>query len=222
MKRYINYLVMLAIPVMLLLTACNKDNFNYKSGYVGSSKITTYPTITVTGDDYLIVKTGAAFTDPGATAKAGTADIKVVATSISTSTPGVYTITYTATNVDGFSATASRHVIVYTTDASAQANDFSGTYARTSNGQIATWTKLAPGVYSVLNPGGAVGATLSVIVFNNTGNKVFIPQQSANDGSPTSSAQESSTAGPGGTLAQYSMVIVNPGYGAAVRTFVKQ
>ena len=206
----------------LLLTACSKDNFNYKKGYVGSSKITAYPIITVKGDDYMIVKKGAAFTDPGATAKAGSSDVPVSATTISTANAGVYTVVYTATNVDGFSATANRHVIVYATDASALNNDFSGNYARTSNGSIAEWTKLAPGVYSVFNPGGAPGTSLTVIAFNDTGSHVFIPSQSASDGSPTSSAQETSKAGPGGTLAQYSMQIVNPGYGPSVRTFVKQ
>jgi hypothetical protein len=221
MKKYINYLVMLAVS-SLLLTACSKDNFNYKDGYVGSSKITTYPEITVKGEDYMIVAKGGAFTDPGATAKAGTADVKVTSNTISTAAAGVYTITYTATNVDGFSATAIRHVIVWSTDASAQANDFSGNYARTTNGSVAVWTKLIAGVYSVSNPGGAPGTDLTVIVFNNTGNKVFIPQQDASDGSLTSSASEASTPAPGGKLSQYTMIIVNPGYGTGPRTFIKQ
>jgi hypothetical protein len=221
MKKYINYLVMLTVS-SLLLTACSKDNFKYKDGYVGSSKITTYPEITVKGEDYMIVAKGGSFTDPGATAKAGTADVKVSSNTISTAAAGVYTITYTATNVDGFSASAIRHVIVYSTEASAQANDFSGSYARDINGSLAVWTKLVAGVYSVFNPGGAPGTDLTVIVFNNTGNKIFIPQQDASDGSPTSSSSEASTSGPGGTLSGYSMKIVNPGYGTSVRNFVKQ
>lgn len=220
MKRYINYLIALAIT-SVLLTACNKNDFNYKPGYVGRSKITVYPIITVNGDDYILVPKGTAFTDPGATAKAGTADVKVTATTVDVNTAGVYTVTYTATNTDGFSATASRHVVVYSTAASAQSNDFSGNYARSTNGSVAVWTKVAPGVYSVFNPGGAPGTDLTVIVFNDTANHVFIPQQNASDGSPTSSAQEASTPGPGGTLLSYKMQIVNPGYGPAVRTFNK-
>jgi len=220
MKKYIYYIGLVLVSMGVF--SCNKDSFNYKTGYVGSSKITTYPIITVAGDDYIIVQKGGTFTDPGATAKAGTADVKVTATTIDVNTAAVYTITYTATNVDGFSATATRHVVVYSTDASAQNNDFSGSYARNTNGSLAVWTKKAPGVYSVFNPGGAPGTNLTVIVFNNTGNKVFIPQQNASDGSSTSSASESSTPGPGGTLASYKMEIVNPGYGTSVRTFNKQ
>jgi len=221
MKKYSIFIGLLLLGAVLF--SCQKESFNYKPGYVGSSKITVYPTITVTGQDYILVPKGGTFTDPGATAKAGSADIKVVATSINVNVPGVYTISYTATNADGFSASAYRHVIVYATDASAQNNDFSGNYARTSNGSVATWTKLAPGVYSVFNPGGAPGTNLTVIVFNDTAYHVYIPQQAASDYSITSSAQESSVPGATpGTLSKYSMEIVNPGYGTSVRTFVKQ
>jgi len=208
--------------VGMMLFSCQKDKFNYKPGYVGSSKITIYPTIEVQGDDYIIVAKGGTFTDPGAKATAGAATVPVTATAVNTNTPGVYTVTYTATNTDGFSATASRHVVVYSTDASAQGHDYSGKYARSTNGSVAVWTKIAPGVYSVFNPGGAPGTNLTVIAFNDTGSHVFIPQQNASDGSPTSSAQESSTPGPNGTLASYKWEIVNPGYGTSVRTFNKQ
>jgi len=176
----------------------------------------------VTGPDYVVIQAGDAYTEPGVSAKAGSADVPVKASAISTTDPGVYLITYTATNSDGFSATATRHVVVYSTAPSAQNNDFSGDYARNTNGSIATWTKLAPGVYSVFNPGGAPGTDLTVIVFNDTGSHVYIPLQAASDGTITNSAQESSTPGPAGTLAQYKWEIVNIGYGTAVRTFNKQ
>lgn len=220
MKKYISYIGLMLIG--MLMFSCQKESFNYKPGYVGISKITTYPVITLTGSDYVLVQKGGTYTDPGATAKAGTADVPVKATTISTATAGVYLVTYTATNSDGFSATASRHVIVYSTAASAQNNDFSGDYARSNNGSIATWTKLAPGVYSVFNPGGAPGTDLTVIVFNDSGSHVYIPSQSASDGSATSSTQETSTPGPGGTLASYTWIILNPTYGTGLRTFNKQ
>jgi hypothetical protein len=66
------------------------------------------------------------------------------------------------------------------------------------------------------------GTDLTVIAFNQTGSDVFIPQQNASDGSPTSSAQESSTPGPNGTLLGFKWQIINPGYGPAVRVFNKQ
>ncbi len=220
MKRYISYLTIVLFSV--ILASCNKDSFNYKPGYVGISKITTYPIITVTGAAYVAVPKGGTYTDPGVTATAGSASVKVVTTGTpNTNAVGVYLVTYTATNTDGFSATSSRTVAVYSTDATAQANDFSGNYARSTNGSVAVWTKIAPGVYTVFNPGGAPGTNLTVIAFNQTGYAVFIPQQIAG-GSPTSSATESSTPGATpGTLAQYKWQIINPGYGTSVRTFNK-
>jgi len=220
MKKYIKYIGLLFIAIGIL--SCNKDNFNYKTGYVGISKITNYPDITVAGPAYVILAKGSAYTDPGVSAKAGSATVPVVATGLpDVNTAGVYTVTYTAKNSDGFAATASRTVVVYSTDVTAQNNNYSGSYARNTNGSLAVWTKLAPGVYSVFNPGGAPGTNLTVIVFNPTGSKIFIPQQIAG-GLPTSSLQESTVPGPGGTLISYKMEIVNPGYGTSVRTFTLQ
>lgn len=228
MKRYINYLAILTIS-SILLTACNKDNFNYKPGYVGDSKITNYAvftlknSVTVNGLNYTLIAKGAAYSEPGVEAKSGTATLKVTTSgTVNTNTPGVYVISYAATNSDGFDAISQRFVVVYSTDATAAANDFSGNYARNTNGSIAVWTKLGAGVYSVNNPGGAPGTNLTVVVFNNTGSKVFIPEQESSDGSITSSDGETSVPGAGGTLTQYSMIIVNPGYGAASRTFIKK
>jgi hypothetical protein len=221
MKKYIKYVGLVLVGVAAF--SCNKkDDFNYKTGYVGISKITTYPIITVAGDPYIYVEKGGTYTDPGATAKAGAADVKVVASGLpDVTTAGVYTETYTATNTDGFAATGTRTITVYSTDASAAANDYSGTYLRASTGGIATWTKKAPGVYFVDNPGGAIGVNLQVIMFNPTGSKIFIPAQIAG-GNATSSSTESTVTGPGGTLASYKMVIINPGYGGSLRSFAKQ
>ncbi len=220
MKKYIKYIGLVILTATLF--SCNKDSLNYPAGYVGISKITTYPIITVAGPAYVFLPKGGTYTDPGVSAKAGTATVKVVTTGLpNMSVAGVYTVTYTATNADGFSATGSRTVAVYATDATATGNDFSGNYARTTNASVAVWTKEAPGVYEVFNPGGAPGTVLTVIVFNPTGNTIFIPSQIAG-GALTSSASESTVPGTPGTITKYSMEIVNPGYGTSVRTFVKQ
>jgi len=171
------------------------------------------------GSTYVTVAKGSAYTEPGVTAKEGTTDLTPTVTgSVNTATAGVYTLTYTAVNKDGFSASVRRTVIVYSTDAGAAAHDLSGNYARNTNGSIATWTKIAPGVYSVFNPGGAPGTNLTVIAVNPTGYAISIPPQISSDGLTTSSALENFA----GMPATYAMEIVNPGYGTAVRTFVKQ
>lgn len=220
MKKYISYIGLVIFSTVLF--SCNKDSFNYKDGYVGISKITYFPAITTNGDHLVIIKQGDVYTDQGATAKLNGADFKYVTTgTVNSSTPGIYSITYTGTNPDGFSASDFRTVVVIGNDVAA--NDFSGNYARDTNGSVAVWTKVSSGVYTVSNPGGAPGTNLIVTVVNYTGKKIAIPQQLANDGTLTSSASESTTSGTiAGTLAQYSMIIVNGGYGASVRNFAKQ
>ena len=151
---------------------------------VGISKVTYYPNITLTGDPIIAVANGTAFTDPGVKATAGTTDVPVVTTgTVNTASDGVYTLTYTATNADGFSSNASRTVVVYTTAPDAAANDLSGTYLRAATGETSTWTKIAPGVYTVQNPAGAtVGENLIVVAINPFGFTISIPEQQASDG----------------------------------------
>jgi hypothetical protein len=209
------------ILVIGLLSACNKDDdFNYPAGTVGSSRITYFPILTLKGASIVAIPTGGTYTELGVTAKEGTTDIPFTTSgTVNTATPGVYTLTYTAVNKDGFSASVKRTVAVYTTDAGAAAQDLSGTYLRAATGASAVWTKVAPGVYSVFNPGGAVGNGLIAVAFNPTGNTIFIPSQTTNDGNTTSSSNEVYSPGPPAT---YTWKINNPGFGTGLRTFVKQ
>jgi hypothetical protein len=211
----------IVLTTIWLASACNKkDNFNYPEGTVGISKITNFPVLTLKGSDVEVVEKGKPFNDPGATATEGGNPLTVTTTgSVDINTPGVYTLTYSAVNKDGFSASTRRTVVVYSTDASAAAHDLSGTYLRSSTGASAVWTKIAPGVYSVFNPGGAVGVNLTVILVNPTGFEISIPEQISSDGNVSSSSNESYTEGP---PAKVSYVFHNPGYGTAQRNFVKQ
>lgn len=220
MKKYFVYIGL--VLVSMITFSCNKQSFTYPDGYVGSSKITYYPSIALNGSTYIAVAKGSTFTDPGAVATAGGKTLPVVVGgTVNTAVVGVYLVTYTATNSDGFPAAGTRYVAVYSTDATATSNDFSGSYLRAATGASAVWTKVAPGVYLISNPGGAVGVNLTVFCFNPTGYTITIPSQIAG-GSATSSSTESTTPGATGTLSGYSMKIINPGYGTSVRTFVKQ
>lgn len=214
------YLKLIILFLCTLSVSCKEYDTSYPEGYVGSSKITQYPVLTLNGDRYVALVNGGTFTDPGATAKAGDQDVPVTVTgSVDSSTPGVYTLTYSAVNTDGFSASINRTVVIATVDASAENNDLSGSYARSTNGSVAVWTKLAPGVYTVFNPGGAPGTNLTVVVVNSTGYEIEIPEQAASDGSPTSSSDEVYNPG---SPATYTWRILNPGYGTGLRTFTKQ
>ena len=214
-------LYFLAFVALCFTIACNKEpDFNYPEGTVGRSKITNFPVLTLNGDEVMVIEEGTDFTDPGASAKEGTNDLTVSTSgNVDNNTAGVYSLTYSAVNKDGFSASARRTVVVYSTDASAAAHDLSGTYLRPTTGASSQWTKIAPGVYSVFNPGGAVGVNLTAILFNPTGYTIFIPPQITNDGNTTSSSNEVYTPG---SPATYQMKILNPGYGTGLRSFVKQ
>ncbi len=214
------------IPILMLslvavFTSCEKDEINNTDTRVGVSDVTFYPILSLKGQQYMAVPLNGTWTDPGVDAKEAGATITYATTgTVNTAVPGVYRLTYSAQNKDGFSASLNRWVAVYSTDATAAANDLSGNYARSTNGSVAVWTKLAPGVYRVDNPGGAPGTNLTVIVFNPTGLTIKIPLQTSNDGNTTTSSDEVYTLTP--APAKYSMVILNAGYGTALRTFTKQ
>lgn len=215
-KRYL----FLLISFLSIIASCSKDKIINTHDRVGISKVTYYPILTLTGNSIIAIPNGTAYTDPGVKAQAAGADVPVTTSgTVDANTDGVYTLTYSAVNSDGYSASATRKVVVYTTAADAAANDLSGNYARTTNGSVATWTKIAPGVYTVFNPGGAPGTNLTVVAINPSGFNISIPEQLASDGSPTSSTNESYT---NSNPAKYSWKIVNPGYGTALRTFIKQ
>jgi hypothetical protein len=215
-KRY----VLLLAAFVTIIASCSKDSIISTHDRVGISKVTYYPILTLTGNSIIAVPNGTAYTDPGVKAEAAGAEVPVTTNgTVDSNTDGVYTLTYSATNSDGYSASATRTVVVYTTASDAAANDLSGNYARTSNGSVATWTKIAPGVYTVFNPGGAPGTNLTVVAINPSGFNISIPEQLASDGSPTSSTTESYI---NSNPATYSWKIVNPGYGTGLRTFIKQ
>lgn len=219
-------LIIFSFLAIAFLAGCNQKDIIDNAQELGHSKITYYPILTVTGPAYATVAKGGTFTDPGATAVAGGKTVPVVTSgTVNTNAAGVYLVTYTATNTDGFSASATRFVVVYSTDAVAAANDFSGNYARTSNGSVATWTKIAPGVYTVFNPGGAPGTNLTIVAFNPTGFIINVPDQPDSGGTRTSmtnAAGGSDVVYTPGPPATYAWHVVNPGYGPALRTFVKQ
>jgi hypothetical protein len=216
MKK-LHYIFILA---SLLLTFSCKEDLTSE----GVSKVTTYVKLTMAGEHFMSIPVGTAYTEPGITAKEGETVVDVTTSgTVDSNTPGVYTITYGAVNVDGFPVSDSRIVCVY--DATAAANDFSGNYARTTNQSVAVWTKVAPGLYSVFNPGGAPGTNLTIHVFNPTGNTIIVPSQVSSDGSIT--AATNAAGGPEityipGTPASYAWKIVIAGYGTATRTFKKQ
>ena len=139
--------------VLSLFTACEKEDT------LGLSKQTNYVVLTMAGDELIIVDKGAAFTDPGVTGKEGDEVAEVVVTgSVDVSTGGIYKLTYTSINVDGYPASVERYVVVID-KAAVAGTDLTGQYERTfygspRSGTFSDWTKVNDWTYTVKDPGG--------------------------------------------------------------------
>jgi len=93
-----------------------------------TSKITYFVNFEILGDKTMLVKVGDTFNDPGVVATEGDTDVSSnvkVSGSVDSDVVGVYYITYSAINVDGYSASATRTVAVYNP---AITTDIAGTY----------------------------------------------------------------------------------------------
>jgi len=205
--------------LLSVLFSCNKTDFNYPAGTVGSSKIVYFPSVAIKGDRLMIISQGSPFTDPGVDAILNGAPLQYTTSgSVDANTAGIYGLTYTASNPEGFSASDWRTVVVIGNDISA--NDFSGVYLRPATGITSTWTKTGDGIYSVENPGGSAGVGMTVVVVNYAGTQIAIPHQISPDFGEVSSSNESYSLTPAPPT--YSWVFHAGGYGTALRTFVKQ
>ncbi|WP_276499078.1 immunoglobulin-like domain-containing protein [Pontibacter litorisediminis] len=197
---------------ILLLAGCEKDDETANVSFV-----TTYPTVALIGDQWEVVQVGESFTDPGIEAFEGETAIEYTTSgTVDTSVPGVYVLTYTAVNQDGFSASATRYVGVITPEAAAI--DLSGQYQRNAGALgVSTVTRIEPGLYETDNIGGVAdpGPSTTVRFYHYDVNSLEVPLQSVQG---TTFAATDATVVPG---VSYSWIVINPGYGAALRTFVK-
>ena len=112
MKKYIS--TMAVGLALMTIASCSKDT-------EGLTGITYYPVIELDGPLNDLAEAGTPFVDPGYSASLNGEDITadVVVTSkmdFNNPQPGYYSITYSATNEDGFSAAAVRNVLVVAND----------------------------------------------------------------------------------------------------------
>jgi hypothetical protein len=108
-----------------------------------TKRITYYPVFELEGDEEISVTPGDAFVLPTAIAREQGAEIPVTTTitgtyfvgsvdAIDTSVPDIYNVTYSATNVDGYSGSASRTVTVLPPPTGDLVTSLEGTYLATS------------------------------------------------------------------------------------------
>lgn len=105
MKKYI---LILCAAVAVFSTSCTKKT----TGLIGR---TYFAEIKLQGDNPYVVQLGENYVEPGFTATLNGEDISgevTTSSTVDTSSPGIYSVTYTATNQDGFSSSVSRDVYV--------------------------------------------------------------------------------------------------------------
>jgi len=178
MTKNIFSLTVFVAAVSLILGSCRKYSPVENDQQVGISKITYYATITLNGDSYMSVAKGETFTDPGATATANGQDLPVTASgTVNTNTVGIYTITYSALNKDGFPATNKRTVGVIPAH-EVPGTDISGTYYYIATPTAtSTVAKVAEGFYTTTNFYSG-STTIPGVFFCSDGATITIPNQS--------------------------------------------
>lgn len=127
----------------------------------GVSSITNYVTFDLTGGSTVLLPKGGTYSDPGYKAMEGETDVTNVVTVESTvngNQVGMYTVTYSALNKEGYASSIERTVIIY--DAAAPNVDLAGNYLSTvsraapySKGPYfdltVSITKIAPGFFYI-------------------------------------------------------------------------
>lgn len=89
------------------------------------SVVTYFATLQLEGETLLTIPVGESYTEPGYVATEGDADITdrvVVSGTVDTDVPGYYVLTYSVANMDGFSVSQTRRVLVV------DSNNFASAY----------------------------------------------------------------------------------------------
>lgn len=209
-------LIILSVFAAIAIASCKK-----KESQISRIVTVSAPTITFTGSQYVSIPVGGTVPTVSATAYDSVlheSDPVTDTGAVDANTPGLYIQTAVAKNSNGYTSTSAVYIAVTNEPASL---DISGTYARTSNGQTVTVTKLATGLFMTDNFGGVVPPSSAIIpavfaILNDT--TMVVPLQPSNEGPIEGTNITLSLPAP----TSYSYVVVNAAFGTAVRTFVKQ
>ena len=171
------YKIIVFLLAIVSVFSCKKYTVREDDQYVGISKITYYVVLTLKGDAIMSVVKGDQFTDPGVNAAANGADVPYTTDgTVDVNTPGLYVLTYSAVNADGFSSSISRQVVVLDAHET-PGTDISGSYDYVGSSTFtATITKVAEGVYSSDNIwSGSTVIPATIVTLNGT--DITIPNQ---------------------------------------------
>jgi len=159
------------LSLALSLTGCKDTDTD------NLSRIKSYPSLELVGDEFIVINVGETFTDPGVDAAlAGQAVTPTITGAVNTATPGIYRLTYTAANTEGDEVSAVRSVIV--TDPAVNNLDQSGNFQRTGFA-LSPVTKVGnKGLYRIDNFGFTSAPNLFTAYFaQTTPNTIVVPSQ---------------------------------------------
>jgi hypothetical protein len=147
-----NKLALLSLLLMAVFSSCNKDSIVDNDKQVGESIVTYYVVLKLNGAAIMSVVKGSSFTDPGVEATENGVAVDYTTTgTVDINTAGLYVLTYTAVNKDGYSSSVSRTVVVIPANETPGV-DISGTYNYVgSSTYTSTVVKVGEGVYSTDN-----------------------------------------------------------------------
>lgn len=199
----------------ICFTACKKEMDDI-------SKVVdvTSPSVQLNGEKYVTLNPGQPYDDPGAVSvddvSGSQTSINAGANTLDPSTPGLYYMSYIATNANGYKTTAGRYIAVTSYN---DAINLEGTYLREATGAEVHVTKVSRGMYMIDDMGGAglPDAAYIAVLDDNTFDLGL--QISESIGAEIDGANEKIIIDGGDTVLQYSLDA--PGYGTAVRSFIK-
>ena len=181
----------------------------------------TYPGIVLKGDEGVTINVGDAYTDAGATLTdditGAVTDITGDASGVDVNTEGLYFVTFTAANANGYETTIVRPVAV---TGVSDAFDISGEYLNAVRGGTANLTKISRGLFKSDNVNGGGSSLGSIYMMVKTDLSLDVPLQYSMDGGFTGDYLDDQLVLTPDT--SYAYAIDAPGFGTALRLFEKQ
>lgn len=165
-KIFIQLMVVLVSG--LLFTSCDADSS------ANVSKVTYYANLTMHGDAFVLLTQGQTYTENGVDAEADGQKLEVkIAGTVDTNKPGVYKLTYSALNSDGFPASVVRTVVILSNQPSTI--NLEGSFVRGAN--VNNVTKLEDRKYICDNATGynVANDNITLVFYNIDDKQIYAP-----------------------------------------------